>query len=81
MDPGNPIADRFAARLAAYIGAHSGRVAVRTSALRALGRGPETLTLADVPALQRALRPMLRIFVGRAHCEVVLNEIARELGA
>ncbi len=78
---GNAIADRVAARLARYLGAHTGRVAVRTFALKALGRGPETLTLADLPALQQALRPMLRTFVGRAQCEVLLTQIARELGA
>jgi hypothetical protein len=78
---GNAIADRIAARLALYLGPHTGRVAVRTFAQRALGRGPETLTLADVPALKVAMRPMLRTFVGRAQCEIVLEQISRELGA
>lgn len=78
---GNAIADRIAARLALYLGPHTGRVAVRTFAVKALGRGPETLTLADVPALQHALRPMLRTFVGRAQCELLLQQIAQELGA
>jgi hypothetical protein len=77
---GNPIADRIAARLAPYLGPHTGRVAVKTFSAKALGRGPETLTLQDVPALQQALRHMLRTFVGRAQCEVVLEQIARELG-
>jgi len=80
-DKGNPIAERISARLALYLGPHTGRVAVKTFSLKALGRGPETLTLADVPALQAALRPMLRTFVGRAQCEIVLLQIARELGA
>ena len=77
---GNAIADRIAARLSLYLGPHTGRVAVKTFSQKALGRGPETLTLADLPALQAALRPMLRTFVGRAQCEVVLQQIARELG-
>lgn len=77
---GNAIADRVAARLSVYLGAHTGRAAVKTCARKALGRGAETLTLQDVPALQQALRPMLRTFVGRAQCEVVLEQIARELG-
>jgi hypothetical protein len=77
---GNPIADRIAARLALYLGPHTGRVAVKTFTAKALGRGPETLTLADVPALQQALRPMLRTFVGRTQCEIVLQQIAQELG-
>ncbi len=76
---GNAIADLIAARLSVYLGPHTGRVAVKTFSLKALGRGPETLTLADVPALQAALRPMLRTFVGRAQCEVVLEKIAQEL--
>ena len=74
------IADRIAGRLALYLGPHTGRVAVKTFSVKALGRGPETLTLRDVPALQQALRPMLRTFVGRAQCEIVLEQIARELG-
>jgi hypothetical protein len=77
---GNAIADRIAARLALYLGPHTGRVAVKTFAVKALGRGPDTLTLGDVPALQQAMRPMLRTFVGRAQCEVVLDQIAQELG-
>jgi hypothetical protein len=78
---GNAIADRIAARLAVYLGPHTGRVALKTFAHRALGRGPETLTVADIPVLQQAMRPMLRTFVGRAQCEVVLEQIALELGA
>jgi hypothetical protein len=77
---GNAIADRVAARLSLYLGPHTGRAAVKTCARKALGRGAETLTLSDLPALQQALRPMLRTFVGRAQCEVVLEQIARELG-
>jgi hypothetical protein len=76
---GNAIADRIAARLGLYLGPHTGRVAVKTFALKALGRGPETLTLEDVPALQAALRPMLRTFVGRSQCEIVLQQISWEL--
>lgn len=78
--PDSSIADRIAERLAVYLGPHTGRVAVKTFSLKALGRGPETLTLADIPKLQAALRPMLRTFVGRAHAEVVLEQISRGLG-
>jgi hypothetical protein len=77
---GNAIADRIAARLALYLGPHTGRIAVKTFTVKALGRGPETLTLDDVPTLQAALRPMLRTFVGRSQCEIVLQQISRELG-
>lgn len=77
---GNQIADRIAARLALYVGAYTARVAVKTFTMKSLGRGPETLAKSDVPALQAALRPMLRTFVGRAQCEVILEHIGREVG-
>lgn len=80
MTGGNEIAERIAARLAVHLGAHTSRVAVKTFSVQALGRGPETLTLSDVPALQQALRPMLRTFVGRAKCEIVLDLMSKELG-
>jgi hypothetical protein len=76
-----PIAEAIARRLSAYLGPHTAKVAVKTFAMRALGRGPETLTAADIPALQTALRPMLRTFIGRAQCEQVLEAIARELSS
>jgi serine/threonine protein kinase len=73
------IADIIARNLAAYLGAHTAKVAVRTFSMRALGRGPETLSAADLPALVTALRPMLRTFIGRAQCEWVLSQMLREL--
>ena len=73
------VAETIARRLAAYLGPHTAKVAVKTFSQRAVGRGPETLTLADVPALQAALRPMLRTFIGRGQCEQVLEQMAREL--
>lgn len=72
------VADRIAARLARYLGPHTGRVAVKTFALRGLGRGPETLTIEDVPAMTQALRPMLRTLLGKQRCEVVVQHILRE---
>jgi hypothetical protein len=55
-------------------------VAVKTFSQRALGRGPETLTPIDVPALAEALRPMLRTLVGKEKGELVVKQILRELG-
>ena len=75
-----PIADVIADRLGEYLGPNTGRVAVKTFAHKALGRGPETLTREDVPKLCDALLPMLRTFVGRAHAEVMLMQINEELG-
>jgi hypothetical protein len=77
--PGKTVADVIADRLAVYLGPHTGRVAVKTFAQKALGRGPETLTQADVPALEQALRPMLRTLVGGARAELVLAEIRRDV--
>lgn len=73
------VADIVAARLATYLGPNTGRVAVKTFAQKALGRGPETLTKEDFPKLQDALRPMLRTFVGRAQAEALLRQIAEEV--
>lgn len=75
-----PTARHIADSLAAYLGPHTARVAVRTFAQRALGRGSETVTLDDVPAVLQALAPMLRAFVGKERTAVVLERIAAELG-
>jgi hypothetical protein len=74
------VADRIAARLARFLGPHTARVAVRTFAQRGLGRGPETLTVEDIPAMAQALRPMLRTLLGRQRTEVVVQHILAEFG-
>ena len=77
--PPTPTAQLIADRLAAYLGPHTARVAVKTFALQALGRGPDELGPPDAPALLDALRPMLRAFVGRERSEVVLAGIRDEV--
>jgi len=77
---GVTVADRIAARLARYLGPHTARVAVKTFAQKALGRGPETLTVADIPAMTQALRPMLRTLVGKQRSEIVVQHILVEFG-
>lgn len=72
------VAGRIAARLARYLGPHTGRVAVKTFAMRGLGRGHESLTIEDVPAMTQALRPMLRALLGRHRCEIVIQTILSE---
>jgi hypothetical protein len=72
------VADRIAARLARYLGPHTGRVAVKTFAIRGLHRSPETLAIEDVPAMTQALRPMLRAMLGRQRCEFVIQTILSE---
>jgi len=74
------VSDRIAGRLSRYIGPHTARVAVKTFALRSLGRGPETLTLADVVPMTQALRPMLRTLVGKQRSELVVQHILMEFG-
>ena len=74
------IADRVAQRLEGFLGPHTARVAVKTFAMRGLARGSETLTVADVPAMTQALRPMLRTLVGKQRAEVVIQQILREFG-
>jgi hypothetical protein len=77
--PPSPTAQLIADRLAAYLGPHTARVAVKTFALRALQRGPEELGPCDIPALVDALRPMLRAFVGRERSEAILKQIREEV--
>jgi hypothetical protein len=79
MGAAESIADVMARRMAVYLGPHTARVAVKTFALKALSRGPETLTKEDVPAMTKALRPMLRTLVGKATCEVILQQMERDL--
>jgi len=74
------VAEKVAARIAVYVGPHTARVAVKSFALRKLGRGPESLELEDIPALLAALRPMLRTLIGQSQCELALKRIERELG-
>lgn len=80
MPGARSIADVLAQQMAVYLGPHTARVAVKTFSQKALGRGPETLTVADVPAVTKALRPMLRTLVGRMTCEVIIEQVNRDLG-
>ena len=73
------VAQTVAQRIAVYLGPHTAKNAVKTFAERALGRGPETLTISDVEPLLAALRPMLRTLVGAAQTDVLLAQIKREL--
>ena len=74
-----PTARHIADSLAVYLGPHTARVAVRTFAQRALGRGPDSVVPADAPALLEALGPVLRAFVGKERTASVLASIAEEL--
>jgi hypothetical protein len=69
--------DLIADELAKYIGPHMARNAVRTFAGKALGRAPEALTAADMPALLAALRPMLRTLIGAERAVAVLDKLTK----
>jgi len=77
LSPVRDIADIAIRHLAGFLGPHTARVAVKTFAMKALKRS-QNLKPEDVPALNAALRPMLRTFIGRAECERVLAEIEKE---
>ncbi len=74
-----PTAQKIADRLSAYLGPHTARTAVKTFCLKALSRGPETLSPGDAPLVLQALRPMLKTFVGKARSELILEAIAKEI--
>lgn len=78
--PPSRLADIVATHLAPYVGPHTARVAVKTFAQKAVGRGPETLTYKDMPALMDALRPMLRTLLGKAAGEAAVAAISKEVG-
>ena len=75
------IADQIIVKLEPYLGPHNARTAVKTFARRVFGRTPDTLTVADLPALLEGMRPMLRTLVGEQPAESVLQAIKREVKA
>jgi hypothetical protein len=78
---GADLATIIAGHLAVYLGEHTARVAVKTFSQRALGRGQDTLTTADLPKLLDALRPMMNTLVGRRQCDALLEKLRTELRA
>ena len=63
-----------------YLGPHTTRTALKTFCARSVGKSPETLTLADMPMLLGALRPMMRTLIGAKECDLVLAQVHQELG-
>jgi hypothetical protein len=72
------IGDVIAGKLEFYLGAHTAKIAVKTFAQRSLGRGPETLTVSDLPLLIEALRPMMNTLIGKAQCELIVGNLRSE---
>jgi hypothetical protein len=71
--------EHLTARLSAFLGPHTARSALKTFSTRTLGRAPEELTRADVPALMAALRPMLRTLLGDESAKALIDQISKEL--
>lgn len=72
-----PIAEQVSEQLTPYLGPLNAKVAVRTFSQKNLGLAADQLTLAHVPALLDALKPMLYTFVGRASTDALLEKIQR----
>jgi hypothetical protein len=66
-------------RLTPLLGRHTAANAVRTFSRSALGKSPAELTVADLPPLLRALRPMLRVLCGVAVAQALLDGLREEL--
>jgi hypothetical protein len=69
------VAAELAAGIAAYLGPHTARVAVKLYARRAVDRAPEALTPADVGPVLEAMRPMLSTFLGTPNAKAFIDEM------
>lgn len=79
MPPRRPPAEIIAEGIGRYIGPHMARNAVKTFAAKALGRGPETIVVADTVPLLAAMRPMLRTLLGAHQAELVVQQLTKEI--
>jgi hypothetical protein len=73
-----PLSEVVLRALSVYLGPHAARSAVRSFSDR-LGKAPEALTAADIPALLTALKPMLQTLLGSDQADKVLDQLAEEL--
>jgi hypothetical protein len=73
-------ADVVREHLSVYLGAFTARSSVQMMAKQALSAAPESITLAQIPALLEALGPMLRTLLGKGGAEKVVAEIQWKLG-
>jgi len=76
------IGPELEAEIAAFLGPHTARVAMKMYARRAVERAPEELTPADVVPVLEAMRPMLSTLLGtpkaRAFIEKLTARCARK---
>ena len=73
-----PIGEVVARKLSVHLGPNVARMAVKTFAQKAVARTPEQLTVAELPQLIEAMRPMLVVMIGKSPSEAVLAEITRD---
>lgn len=73
------VAEQVAEHLSPYLGPFNAGVAVKTFSQRALKQSADSLTVAQLPDLLEALRPMLHTMVGSASAEALLSEIQRRV--
>ncbi len=66
--------------LSRYLGPFTSRNAVQMMAKQSAGAAPDSLTLAQIPALLEALGPMLRTLLGKGGADKVVEEIQWKLG-
>lgn len=72
------VGDQVAQKLSVHLGPNVARMAVKTFAQKVGAASPEQITLANLPQLIDALRPMLVVMIGKEPSEAVLGEIARD---
>lgn len=77
---GRAAAELIEARLTPLLGRHMAANAMRTFARTAVAKKPTDLDEGDLPALLRALRPMLRVLCGADTAQSLLDGLRQELG-
>jgi len=71
------VGDLVAQKLSVHLGPNVARMAVKTFAGK-IGASSAEITMANLPQLIDALRPMLVVMIGKEPSEAVLGEIARD---
>jgi hypothetical protein len=69
------VAEVMEQELAAVLGPHTARNAVRTFSLKSVGRAPDALLLEDGPRVVEALRPMLQTLLGHDAAQRVVDDL------
>jgi hypothetical protein len=78
-EPKQQPAEYIQRRIAAYVGNHTARLAVRTFSQKALGCAPEAILAPQAPTLVLALRPLLRSMLGNEPAEKLVTTLIKEV--